>query len=155
MTIETAPEVKSIMPVSWLGLNVFHVTSTCEIAVLMRIDYRGWHACSSKEEVFDGGAVVASGSVDLLEAAAQALAMAGVPATLLRLQEERRAARMSAAKSWSWYIARGASSRAPWERNRPESASSSILPPCACPAVSQALYLIASPTPRSRPSGTP
>jgi hypothetical protein len=38
MTIETAPEVKSIMPVSWLGPNVFHVTSTCEVAVLMRLD---------------------------------------------------------------------------------------------------------------------
>jgi hypothetical protein len=49
--------------------------------------------------------------VDLLEAAAQALAMAGVPATLLRLQEERRVARMSAAKSWTWYIARGASGK--------------------------------------------
>lgn len=37
--------------------------------------------------------------------------MAGVPATLLRLQEERRVARMSAAKSWTWYIARGASGK--------------------------------------------
>jgi hypothetical protein len=79
--------------------------------VLMPLDHRGWHACSSKQEVFDGGAVVASGSVDLLEAAAKALAMAGVPATLLRLQEERRAARMSAAKSWTWFIARGASGK--------------------------------------------
>src|ERR1700730_1281579 len=67
MTFESAPEVKSIMPVSWLGPNVFHVTSTCEVAVLMRLDYRGWHACSSKEEVFDGGAGVARGSADLLE----------------------------------------------------------------------------------------
>jgi hypothetical protein len=111
MTSKTALKVKSIMPVSWMGPDVFHVTSARDVAVLMRLDYRGWHACSSKEEVFDGGAVVASGSVDLLEAAAQALAMAGVPATLLRLQEERRAARMSAAKSWTWYIARGSSGK--------------------------------------------
>lgn len=111
MTSKTAPEVKSIMPVSWMGPDVFHVTSTGEVAVLMRLDHLGWHACSSTEEVFDGGAVVASSSADLIEAAAKALALGGVPATLLRLQEERRAARMRAAKSWTWYIARGASGK--------------------------------------------
>jgi hypothetical protein len=111
MTTNTAIEVKSIMPVSWMGPDVFHVTAASEVAVLMRLDHRGWHACSSKEEAFDGGAFVANGSVDLLEAAAKALAMAGVPATLLRLQEERRAARMRAAESWKWYIARGASGK--------------------------------------------
>jgi hypothetical protein len=109
MTTNTAIEVKSVIPVSWMGPDVFHVTSASEVAVLMRLDHRGWYACSSKEEAFDGGAFVANGSVDLLEAAAKALAMAGVPATLLRLQEERRAARMRAARSWTWYIARGAS----------------------------------------------
>lgn len=46
--------------------------------------------------------------MDPLEATAKALAMAGVTATLLRLQEERRAARMRAAKSLTSYIARGA-----------------------------------------------
>lgn len=111
MAAKTDLEVKSIMPVSWMGPDVFHVTSTGEVAVLMRLDHRGWHACSSKDEVFDGGAVVASGSVDLIEAAAKALAMAGVPATLLGLQEERRAAHMRAAKRWTWYIARGASGK--------------------------------------------
>lgn len=111
MFIKTAPEVKSIMPVSWMGPDVFHVTSTDEVAVLVRLDHRGWHACSSKEEVFDGGAIVAAGSVDLLEAAAKALAVAAVPATLLRLQDERRAARLRAARSWTSYIARGASGR--------------------------------------------
>jgi hypothetical protein len=111
MTNSTAFEVKSIMPVSWIGPGVFHVTSTAEVAVLVRLDHRGWHACSSKEEVFDGGAIVARGNVDLLEAAAKALAMAGVPTTLLKLQKERRAARMRAAKSWTSYIARGASGK--------------------------------------------
>jgi hypothetical protein len=111
MTIKTALEVKSIMPVSWMGRDVFHVTSTSEVAVLMRLDHRGWHACSSKEEAFNGGAGVASGNVDLLEAAAKALAMTGVPERLLRLQKERRAARTRAAKGWTWYIARGASGK--------------------------------------------
>lgn len=50
-------------------------------------------------------------AASLLEAAAKALAMAGVPPTLLQLQEERRAARMRAAKSWISYIARGASGK--------------------------------------------
>jgi hypothetical protein len=111
LTISTASEVKSIMPVSWMGPNVFHVTSTGEVAVLVRLDHRDWHACSSKEEVFDGGTIVARGTVDLLKAAAKALAMAGVSPTLLQLQEERRAARMCAAKSWTSYIARGASGK--------------------------------------------
>ena len=111
MTSKTALEVKSIMPVSWMGPDVFHVTSTGDVAVLMRLDHQGWHACSSKEEVFDGGAIVAGGRADMLEAAAKALAMAGVPDRLLRLQEERRAARMRAAKRWTWYIARGASGK--------------------------------------------
>jgi hypothetical protein len=48
--------------VSWMGPNVFHVTSTGEVAVLVRLDHRGWHACSSKEEVFDGGIIVARGA---------------------------------------------------------------------------------------------
>jgi hypothetical protein len=111
MTIKTAFEVKSIMPASWMGPDVFHVTSTGDVAVLMRLDHRGCHACSSREEVFDGGAIVAGGRADMLEAAGTALAMAGVPARLLPLQEERRAARMRAAKSWTWYIARGASGK--------------------------------------------
>ena len=111
MTSKTALEVKSIMPVSWTGPDVFHVTSTGDVAVLMRLDHQGWHACSSKEELFDGGAIVAGGRADMLEAAAKALAMAGVPDRLLRLQEERRAARMRAAKRWTWYIARGASGK--------------------------------------------
>ena len=64
--------------------------------MLMRLDHRGPHAYPSKAEAFDRGAFVANGGVDLLEAAAKALATAGVPATLLRLQEERRAARMRA-----------------------------------------------------------
>src|SRR5262245_50783665 len=72
VTAQTIAEVKSIMPVSWMGPDVFHVTSTGEAAVLLRLDHRGWHACSSKEEVFDGGAIVAGASVDLLEAAAKA-----------------------------------------------------------------------------------
>jgi hypothetical protein len=48
MNIKTALEVKSIMPVSWMKPQVFHVTSTGDVAVLMRLDHRGWHACSSK-----------------------------------------------------------------------------------------------------------
>jgi hypothetical protein len=111
MTIGTVSEVKSIMPVSWMGPDVFHVTSSDDVSVLMRHDHHGWHACSSKEEVFDGGAIVAGGRADMLEAAAKALATAGVPARLLQLQEERRAARMRAAESWTWYIARGASGK--------------------------------------------
>lgn len=60
------------------------MTSTGDVAVLMRLDHQGWHACSSREEVFGGGAIVAGGRADMLEAAAKAPATAGVPAPLLR-----------------------------------------------------------------------
>jgi hypothetical protein len=80
MTIKTAFEVKSIMPASWMGPDVFHVTSTGDVAVLMRLDHRGCHACSSREEVFDGGAIVAGGRARIPQRSASAsLAAAPVP----------------------------------------------------------------------------
>lgn len=79
--------------------------------MLVRGDNRGWHACSSTEQVFDGGARVADADADLLEAAGKALALAGVPTKLLELEQKQRSARSRAADDWRFLIERGASGK--------------------------------------------
>src|SRR5690242_13260761 len=98
--MSSSNEIKSIVPVSELGPGVFHVTSSNDRAVFLRLDHRGWHACSSKEQAFDGGALVADGEADLLEAAGKALTVGRIPPTLVDLESERRRERMHAANRW-------------------------------------------------------
>jgi hypothetical protein len=111
MTNDSHIKIKTIQPVLWMGPKAFKVTSTGDLCVLVRGDNRGWHACSSTEQVFDGGARVADADADLLEAAEKALALAGVPTKLLELEQKQRSARSRAADDWRFLIERGASGK--------------------------------------------
>jgi hypothetical protein len=111
MTNDGHIKIKTIEPVLWMGPKAFKVTSTGDLCVLVRGDNRGWHACSSTEQVLDGGAKVADADADLLEAAGKALALAGVPTELLELEHQHRSARSRAADHWRFLIERGASGK--------------------------------------------
>jgi hypothetical protein len=111
MTNDTNIEIKTIEPILWMGPKAFKITSTDDLHVLVRGDNHGWHACSSAQQVFDGGARVANADADLLEAAEKALALAGVPTKLLELEQEQRSARSRAADDWRFLIERGASGK--------------------------------------------
>jgi hypothetical protein len=108
MTNDSHTKIKTIQPVLWMGPKAFKVTSTDDLCVFVRGDNRGWHACSSAQQVFDGGARVANADADLLEAAEKALALAGVPTKLLELEQEQRSVRSRAADDWRFLIERGA-----------------------------------------------
>ena len=60
---------EAIYPASWLGPDAFHVISTDCRSVLVRLTDSGWYACSSKDEIFDGGTFVADAKADLIDAA--------------------------------------------------------------------------------------
>jgi hypothetical protein len=111
MTDDNNIKSKTIVPILWMGPKVFEITSTDDLRVLVRGDNRGWCACSSAQQVFDGGARVAHADADLLEAAEKALALAGVPTKLLELEQEQRSARSRAADRWRFLIERGASGK--------------------------------------------
>jgi hypothetical protein len=111
MTNENNIGIKTIEPVLWMGPKAFKITSTNDLCVLVRGDNRGWHACSSTEQVFDGGSRVADADADLLEAAGKALALAGVPSKLLELEQAQRSARTRAAEDWRFLIERGANGK--------------------------------------------
>ena len=104
----TNNEPKSIDPIVWLGPQVFQVTFQDGRKVYLRQDNKGWYACSSAEETYDGGTIVAGGQADLLDAARNALPAASRLTDLHDLERRQRDAREHAAKRWAHYIRRGA-----------------------------------------------
>ncbi|MEH2506387.1 hypothetical protein V1290_005198 [Bradyrhizobium sp. AZCC 1578] len=101
--------IKSIKPIAWLGPDVYLVESDEGLSALVRQDHHGWHAWSSPDKVYEGGALVAGDKADLLEAAGNALALANTPIELQHLERQRLNARKGAAKRWKLYIERGVS----------------------------------------------